>query len=58
MGLEPLPTKAGSPTVPVPGYDVRILGTDGTEAKPAETGEIAVQLPLPPGCLPSARSSG
>ncbi len=53
MGLEALPTKAGSPTMPVPGYDVRILDADGAEAKPGETGEIVVRLPLPPGCLPS-----
>ncbi len=53
MGLDPMPTKAGSPTMPVPGYDVRILNADGTEAKPGKTGEIAVRLPLPPGCLPT-----
>jgi propionyl-CoA synthetase len=53
MGLEPMITKAGSPTMPVPGYDVRILAPDGTEAAPGQTGEIAVRLPLPPGCLPS-----
>jgi propionyl-CoA synthetase len=53
MGLEPLPTKPGSPTVPVPGYDVRIVDADGAEVPPGETGEIAVRLPLPPGCLPS-----
>jgi propionyl-CoA synthetase len=53
MGLEPLPTKPGSPTVPVPGYDVRILGDDGAEVPPGQTGEIAVRLPLPPGCLPT-----
>jgi propionyl-CoA synthetase len=53
MGLEPLPTRPGSPTVPVPGYDVRILGPDGTEAGPGEAGEIVVRLPLPPGCLPT-----
>jgi propionyl-CoA synthetase len=53
MGLEPLPTKAGSPTVPMPGYDVRILDAEGTEAKPGQTGEIVVRLPLPPGCLPT-----
>jgi propionyl-CoA synthetase len=53
MGLEPLPTKAGSPTVPVPGYDVRILGPDGAEVASGVTGEIVVRLPLPPGCLPS-----
>jgi len=53
MGLEPMPTRAGSPTLPVPGYDVRILAADGTEAKPGQTGDIVVRLPLPPGCLPT-----
>jgi propionyl-CoA synthetase len=53
MGLEPLPTKAGSPTVPMPGYDVRILDVGGAEMEADQTGEIAVRLPLPPGCLPT-----
>jgi propionyl-CoA synthetase len=53
MGLERLPTKPGSPTVPVPGYDVRILDEDGAEAGPNKTGQIAIKLPLPPGCLPT-----
>jgi propionyl-CoA synthetase len=53
MGLEPMPTRAGSPTMPVPGYDVRILDADGDEVGPGVTGEIVVKLPLPPGCLPS-----
>jgi propionyl-CoA synthetase len=53
MGLDPMPTKAGSPTMPVPGYDVRILRGDGSEADAGETGEIVVRLPLPPGCLPT-----
>ena len=53
MGLEPMATRPGSPTVPVPGYDVRVLGPDGAEAGPGQTGEIVVRLPLPPGCLPS-----
>jgi propionyl-CoA synthetase len=53
MGLDPLPTKAGSPTVPVPGYDVRVLGPDGAEVASGQTGEIVVRLPLPPGCLPT-----
>jgi propionyl-CoA synthetase len=53
MGLEPMPTKPGSPTMPVPGYDVRIVDADGAELKPGETGEIVVRLPLPPGCLPT-----
>ena len=53
MGLDPKPAKPGSPTLPVPGYDVRILDEDGNEAAPGETGNIAIKLPLPPGCLPT-----
>ena len=53
MGLEALPTKAGSPTVPMPGYDVHILDADGAEVGPGVTGEIVMRLPLPPGCLPT-----
>jgi len=53
MGLEPMPTKPGSPTVPLPGYDVRVLDALGREAPPGVDGELAVRLPLPPGCLPT-----
>ena len=53
MGLEALPTKPGSPTVPMPGYDVHILDADGNEVDSGVTGEIVLRLPLPPGCLPS-----
>ena len=54
MGLEPLPTKPGSPTMPVPGYDVRVVDADGDRDEGrARPGEIVVQLPLPPGCLPT-----
>jgi propionyl-CoA synthetase len=53
MGLEPLPTKPGSPTVPVPGYDVAVMDAAGAERAPGETGELVVRLPLPPGCLPT-----
>jgi propionyl-CoA synthetase len=51
MGIEPLPVKRGSPTVPVPGYDVHVLDEDGRELPAGETGHIALKLPLPPGCL-------
>ncbi|MFQ5418429.1 MAG: propionyl-CoA synthetase, partial [Myxococcota bacterium] len=51
MGLSPLPVKRGSPAKPVPGYDVRVLGEDGQELGPDETGHIVIKLPLPPGCL-------
>jgi len=53
MGVEPMPIKAGSPTVPMPGYDVRILRPDGSECEPNEDGAIAIKLPLPPGTLPT-----
>jgi len=51
MGIEPLPVKRGSPTVPVPGYDVHVLDEDGNELPPGRTGHITLKLPLPPGCL-------
>ena len=53
MGVEPLPIKPGSATVPMPGYDVRILRPDGTECDAGEEGAICVRLPLPPGTLPT-----
>jgi len=53
MGIEALPVKAGSPTVAVPGYDIRVLDDDGRELPRGETGNIVVKLPLPPGTLPT-----
>jgi len=53
MGIEPLPIKPGSPTVPMPGYDVRILHPDGRSCQPGEEGAICIGLPLPPGTLPT-----
>ncbi len=40
MGTEQLPLKAGSPTVPMPGYDVRILHENGHDCEPGEEGAI------------------
>ena len=53
MGIEPLPIKVGSPSVPMPGYDVRILDNDGKELPKGELGAVAIKLPLPPGTLPT-----
>jgi propionyl-CoA synthetase len=53
VGLGMLPVKPGSPTKPVPGYDVRILGEDNRELPPGQIGSIAIKLPMPPGCLPT-----
>ncbi len=50
-GIEELPCKAGSSTVPTPGYDVRILDDGGQELPRGKQGNIAIKLPLPPSCL-------
>ncbi|GLB69176.1 propionyl-CoA synthetase [Arthrobacter mangrovi] len=50
-GLESLPVKPGSSTVPVPGYDVRILDAAGREAPANTEGAVCLKLPLPPGTL-------
>lgn len=52
-GLDPMPLKSGSPSVPVPGYDVRVLDESGTEVPAGEEGAICIKLPLPPGTLPT-----
>lgn len=53
VGIEPLPIKPGSPTKPVPGYDVRILNPDGNPCPPGVEGAVTLRLPLPPGTLPT-----
>ena len=53
VGVQQLPLKAGSPTVPMPGYDVQILHPEGTACEPSEEGAICIKLPLPPGTLPT-----
>ncbi len=52
-GLELLPVKPGSCGKPVPGYDVRVLDDEGSEIRDHRIGNIAIKLPLPPGCLPT-----
>lgn len=51
VGIETLPTKPGSATVPSPGYNVQVVSPDGSQIAAGEQGQIAVKLPLPPGCL-------
>ena len=53
LGLEALPAKAGSPTVPMPGWDVRVLDPSGAPAPADVDGALVVKLPLPPGALPT-----
>ncbi|KAF0137452.1 MAG: propionyl-CoA synthetase [Xanthobacteraceae bacterium] len=53
VGLGLLPVKPGSPTVPMPGYDVRIVDEAGKDLPAKTMGSIVVKLPLPPGSLPT-----
>jgi propionyl-CoA synthetase len=53
LGIELLPVKPGSPTRPVPGWDVRALGKDGREVARGDIGALAVKLPMPPGATPT-----
>ncbi|EME64844.1 propionyl-CoA synthetase [Rhodococcus sp. GXMU-t2271] len=50
-GLESMPIKAGSPTVPVPGYRLDIVDAEGKPVGPNTEGNIVIALPLPPGTL-------
>jgi propionyl-CoA synthetase len=52
-GIEPLPVKPGSPTVPVPGYRVAIVDGKGRPVPTGTEGNIVLELPLPPGSLPT-----
>jgi propionyl-CoA synthetase len=52
-GIELLPVKLGSPTLPLPGYDVRILSDEGHPLPAGELGAVVIRLPLPPGTLPT-----
>ncbi|MGV9249689.1 propionyl-CoA synthetase [Streptomyces sp. NPDC003710] len=52
-GLDPMPVKPGSPTVPVPGYDLQVLDEQGRRCGPGQEGAVALRLPLPPGSLPT-----
>jgi len=51
QGVEPMPIKAGSSTMPVPGFNVQILDENGVEVPRGTQGYIALKLPLPPACL-------
>jgi acyl-coenzyme A synthetase/AMP-(fatty) acid ligase len=52
-GVELMETKPGSPTLPVPGYDLRIFDESGAEVGPNQEGAVVIKDPLPPGALPT-----
>lgn len=51
IGLEQLPVKHGSATVPMPGFGIEVLDEAGKPVKSGVLGNLAIRLPLPPGCL-------
>jgi propionyl-CoA synthetase len=53
VGVELLPVKHGSPTLPMPGYELKVLDDEGRDAPAGALGNIVLKLPLPPGCLPT-----
>ena len=53
VGIELLPVKVGSPSVSLPGFDIRVVDEGGKEMKRGELGAIVIKLPLPPGTLPT-----
>ena len=53
VGLEMLPIKPGSCGKAVPGYEVDVLNDEGAPVAENQIGNIAIKLPLPPGCLPT-----
>ena len=58
MGIEHMPVKLGSPSVPMPGYDVQVLDEGGHPMKAGELGAIAVKLPLAPRHVADALERG
>jgi len=53
VGLGALPIKHGSPTVPMPGYELQVLDEGNQPVERGKNGSLAIRLPLPPGCLPT-----
>jgi propionyl-CoA synthetase len=53
LGIEHFPVKPGSPTKPVPGWDVRVLAAEGSEVNRGDIGALCCKLPLPPGSFPT-----
>jgi len=52
-GLDLMPVKPGSATMPVPGYDLQVLDETGHEVERGKIGALAIKLPMPPSCLPT-----
>ena len=53
IGIEHLPIKEGSPSKPVPGWDLKVVNDHNQKLPPGEIGSLVVNLPLPPGSFPT-----
>ena len=53
VGLGQLAVKHGSPTVPMPGYQVDVVDEAARPVAPNTMGSIVIKLPMPPACLPT-----
>jgi propionyl-CoA synthetase len=53
VGLGLLPIKPGSPTMPMPGYEIDVVDDAVKPVKTGAMGSIVIKLPLPPGALPT-----
>ncbi len=53
VGLDPMPVKPGSTSVPSPGWQIEVLDENGHAMKAGEVGALAGKLPLPPGTFPT-----
>ena len=53
LGIDTRPIVPGSPGRPAPGWDLAVMGSDGTELPPGEIGALCARLPMPPSSLPT-----
>jgi propionyl-CoA synthetase len=53
LGIERMPVVPGSPTRPVPGWDVRAVDGNGQEVPSGQIGALVLKLPMPPGSSPT-----
>ncbi len=53
VGIEPMAVKAGSATMPCPGFKVEILNEMGEPVGVNQQGFVSLKRPLPPSCLPT-----
>lgn len=53
LGYELQPIKPGSAGLPMPGYRVRVVDEAGHDVPPLHMGAVVIDLPLPPGALPT-----